>query len=166
MKLGRILFLSLLAVCTLGACQNTSKNEDATKQGEETASPKHDKADVPFTVAKNYFLKNTVETLDHPKFTTSEEFEENFGMATTMGESGKPTPIDFSKQYVIAVALPETNVETKLEPIDLIQDEQGDLTFTYKKEEGEELSHTISPSLIVLVDNEYQGEVKVQERQP
>ena len=59
--------------------------------------------DIPFIVTKNYFTKNTVKRggLENPKIETKENFDGIFGAATTM--NGKPSEINFSKQYVIAV---------------------------------------------------------------
>ena len=40
-------------------------------------------------------------------------------MATVMGANGKPTPIDFNKQFVIAVINNETDISTSFTPIKL-----------------------------------------------
>lgn len=146
MKSKTIIFLSLMLIFALGACQN-SKNE----------------TEVPYQEAKNYFVNNTVEKLDNHKITDQETFESIFGMATTMGDEGRPTAIDFSKEFAIAVVLPETQKQITLHPKKLTQDEKGTLTFRYSKEKGEDLTHTIKPVLIVIVDNQYDGTVKVKE---
>lgn len=41
-------------------------------------------------------------------------------MATTMGINGKPTTIDFAKNYVIAFILSETNLDTIVNPYFLV----------------------------------------------
>ena len=55
------------------------------------------KGEVPFEVAKNYFFKNNQVIPEYPKIVSEEEFNKLFGMATTMGEDGKPTAIDFTR---------------------------------------------------------------------
>lgn len=135
----------LLSIVVFLGCQDSSKKE------------------IPFTVAENYFVKNTVDELKTPKFTDEEAFEQVFGTATTMGESGKPTPINFSKEFVVAVALPETKKETAIRPVKLVE-EDDKLVFSYHKEEGEEMSHSIKPALLIIVDKKYEKEVVVVEK--
>lgn len=168
MRLSKPIFFIILSMFSFVACQNASKKEgnSNTKNNSETknmAGSEESEKEISYTLVKNYFVKNTIEEIDNPVFATKEEFEEVFGMATTMGEGGKPTPIDFSEQYVIAVVLPETQTTTELKPVHLTQNEDDELTFTYKKEEGKEMEHTIKPALIVLVDKEYQNDVMVKE---
>src|SRR5690625_2366782 len=155
MRLSKFIFFAFFSVLSFVACQNTSKKED-NSNNKNTSEPKsrtdseEDEKAVSYTLAEHYFVKNTVEEIENPVFTTEEEFEEVFGMATTMGEDGKPTPINFSEQYAIGVVLPETKTATELKPVGLVQDEDDQLTFTYKKEEGEDMEHTIRPMLIIL----------------
>lgn len=146
MKTKNILLLSLLLTLVLVSCQNSKENKE-----------------IPFETAKNYFVLNTIEKLENPKITDQESFENIFGMGTTMGEEGKKTNIDFSKEFVIGVVLPETQQQIKLHPKKLTQNDQGDLTFIYSKEKGEDLQHTIKPILMVVVDKKYEGNVEVKE---
>jgi len=153
MKTIKNIFIILSCVFMFTACENTNKTKKNTTND----------AVISYKIAKNYFVKNTVDEIENPKITSQEDFDEIFGMATTMGEDGKPTSIDFSKEFVIAVILPETDISTELQPIDLIENEKNNLIFTYKKEEGEKLSHTIKPALILIVDNNHKGEVTLKE---
>src|SRR5690625_3486628 len=153
MKTIKNIFIILSCVFMFTACENTNKTKKNTTND----------AVISYKIAKNYFVKNTVDEIENPKIISQEDFDEIFGMATTMGEDGKPTSIDFSKEFVIAVILPETDISTELQPIDLIENEKNNLIFTYKKEEGEKLSHTIKPALILIVDNNHKGEVTLKE---
>lgn len=65
---------------------------------------------IPYVVMNNYFLKNNVVGISYPLITKQEEFSGLFGMAAVMGKDGAPTSVDFSKESVIAIVLPETNV--------------------------------------------------------
>ena len=92
-------------------------------------------------------------------------FDAIFGMSTTMGEKGKPTEIDFDKSFVIAVEEGQLNKLTELEPGLLLHDDDGiksstpagHLTFKYYINEGDEISYTIRPVLIIIVDKAYQN---------
>ena len=113
-------------------------------------------SEVAFEVAKNYFFKNNQVIPETPKITTEEEFNKLFGMATTMGEEGKPTTIDFTKQFVLAIVLPLTDMATEISPVKL--EEHGDsLLYTYEIKTGEKLSFTIQPVSIIIIDKQYEN---------
>ena len=83
----------LLAFATLIVLAACSQKPTATTD----TGNKGDISGIAFEIAKNYFFKNNQEIPSSPKITTAEEFGKLFGMATTMGEDGKPTEIDFTK---------------------------------------------------------------------
>ena len=107
--------------------------------------------DVPYEVVKNNFFRNDAEIPASPLITTQEQFDSLFGAAAFMGKDGQPTHVDFDRQSVIAVVLPETDIETTLRPLSLTRS-GGSLTFTYGKEENDKLSYTIRPVLLVATD--------------
>ena len=119
--------------------------------------------EVAFEVAKNYFYKNNPKGLPGcPKITSDEVFNALFGMATTMGENGKPTEIDFTKQFVLAVVLPATDVETEVNPIKV--EERGDsLLYTFEVKKGEKLTYSIKPLSIIILDKKYANKEVVLE---
>ena len=104
-----------------------------------------------FDVVKNYFFRNDASIPSSPKITTQEQFESLFGAAAFMGKDGQPTPVDFTRQFVIAVVLPETDIETRLEPVSLTRS-GNTLTFTYAKTEGEKVSYAMRPLLLIASD--------------
>lgn len=157
--------LCALAVCLLAACQSHTKPEKSgwdSEQSEQTTVASK-QADIPFTLAERYFFKNNVGQLESPVITTEKEFRSLFGTAPVMGESGKPTAIDFAKQYVIAVVKPETDFSTTLEPVSLKRDEQGTIVFTYQVKKGEKQSYAILPCLLIIVDKTETGNVALNE---
>ena len=113
--------------------------------------------DVPYTELDHYFFKNGQALPDNPKIDTEEAFASLFGTAPLMGESGKPTPVDFGKEFVIAVVKPVTEYETELEP-EALRKENGELVFTYNEKVGERQSWTMQPILLVKVSREYETE--------
>jgi len=118
---------------------------------------------VPFTEAKNYFVKNNIEAaVDNPKFETQQEFEQVFGMATTMGENGKPTPIDFSKEFVIAQIEDPSTQSISLKPIS-IRKNSNILEVKYKKVVGKNQSYTTQTSMILIINKKYDGDVNFVE---
>lgn len=118
---------------------------------------------VPYTVGRNYFVKNTFTdtTLRNSTITAREEFDRVFGRAAVMGSL--PTPIDFAKQYVIAVVEPMTEEAVYLDVVSLIET-GDDIVMTYSRKTGEKRSYFTRPYLMVIVDKEYSGRVTVEER--
>lgn len=117
------------------------------------------KKDVPFEVAHNYFVRNDVTEPIPAKIASQDEFERYFGMAAFMGKKGRPTPIDFETQFVIAVVLPETSHSTELRAESLSDDGQK-LTFTYHVDVADkENTWTQVPVLLIVVDRQYERDI-------
>jgi hypothetical protein len=112
---------------------------------------------IPYSIAQNYFVKNTVESIPNPKIESEETFKTYFGAAAKMGESGKPTVIDFAKEFAIAAVLPAENVATTIHPVSLKKGIDGSVVFEYKVETGNKLSYTIRPFLLLVVDKKFDG---------
>ena len=117
--------------------------------------------EIPFYEAKNYFIRNDIQNSVPVKFENEKDFKEYFGMAAVMGKDGMPTSIDFTKQYVIAVTLPETDTETDINLVSLKKDTNSDIILTYKVITGEKRSYTIVPVRLLIVDKKYDGTVKL-----
>ena len=79
-------------------------------------------------------------------------------MAAVMGRS--ITPIDFSKQFVIAVSEKPTANSTTYSPLSLVRSE-GRIVFSYGIERGSKISYIIQPLLLIVVDKKYESEVEV-----
>jgi len=122
------------------------------------------KSNIDYREAKNYFFRNDAEIPANPLVETQEQFETLFGMATTMGPDGKPTAIDFDKEFVIAVVPGETNRPTTIEPKGLYK--AGDsLVFNYKlNQKDEDQGFTTQPVFIAIVSrNHYAPKVILHE---
>ena len=117
--------------------------------------------EIPFYEAKNYFVRNDIQNSVPVKFENEKDFKEYFGMAAVMGKDGMPTSIDFTRQYVIAVTLPETDTETDINLVSLKKDTNSDIILTYKVITGEKRSYTIVPVRLLIVDKKYDGTVKL-----
>ena len=118
---------------------------------------------VPFREAKNYFVKNNIDTaIDNQKFETQQEFDQVFGMATTMGENGKPTPINFSKEFVVTQIENPSMKSVFLKPIS-IRKNSNILEVKYRKIIGENQSYTTQTSMILIIDRKYEGDVNFVE---
>lgn len=104
---------------------------------------------VDFKEGANYFVRNDVEEV--PLVLNSEaERDSVLGMAAVMGDGGLPTEIDFSKESVINIALPETNCPTDLHVKSVVQ--KGDsLIVSYEAMRQEECSYTMRPYTMVIV---------------
>lgn len=150
MKTYILAFLGIVAVAlTIASCSTLSKRQ-ATR-------------DVPYIVAQRYFLKNDVSQLPNGIITTEQEFYSLFGEAAVMGKNGRPTQINFQKQFVIAVTVPETNTDTNIEPVSLRREADA-LVLSYIVDKGEKRSYTIQPLLLIVVDKKYEGTVELRQQ--
>ena len=139
------LTIALAVGAVLLLCCNCSVFNKLNKIYDE-ASP------IMFTELENYFVRNDVDCSKQQRLILDNktDFEQFFGMGTFMG--GMPTDVNWNKQYVVALVLPETNRETIITPIDVRQD--GDnVVLCYKVERGhEKLSYTMVPFTAVAID--------------
>lgn len=115
--------------------------------------------EIPFQVAQNYFVNNSYKQgeLSSYKISNALEFEKFIGMATIQGEKGKPTIIDFTKQFVIVVINEVTNVQTELIPEKLILFGKKKLKFVYKTIQGEQTNFMMQPFTMIIVDKKYKN---------
>ena len=147
----KILF-AISMLLAIVACTNDSTG---------SVKPREEAVEIPFEVAKNYFFRNDQQIPNSPKITTEEDFNKFFGMATVMGEDGKPTTIDFTKQFVLAVVYPETDTDLEINPIN-VKTRGNSLIYTYEAKAGEKQSFTIQPFSIIILDKQYENyEVKL-----
>ncbi|TGD57996.1 hypothetical protein [Flavobacterium humi] len=150
-----IVTIALLIGVTIVSC-NTKSEEKIP----EAVIPASVATDVPYTEARNYFVKNSFREaqLSNPKISSQEKFEAIFGMARTMAKDGIPTPIDFSKQYVIAIINPVTDITTTLS-VSTLKQKDNAIILNYDVEEGKKQSFSTQPFLLLVVDTTYQGEI-------
>ncbi len=128
----------------------------ACKSGSETS--KNEREMVPFEIGRNYFVRNDA-TYQVGKIETQAEFDQLFAPATTMGEEGKPTPINFSKQFVIAILEPEANMNNAIKLV-LLEKSKDMLYVSYQIVAEEKQTFTTVPSLILILDKEYNASVE------
>lgn len=150
----------LAAGLFLTACQhpgNTSKTPKADSPIHKTV-----RGEVPYKVLEHYFLKNTATGQAVPaKITSKEVFEKLFGAAATM--KGRPTPVHFEQEYVVAVVKQETDTATLLIPVSLQRSSSGDMTFSYINRRADRQSFSIRPILLIAVDRTEQGNIRLKE---
>lgn len=152
-------FAAALALTALTACHSQRPATDATTSATAVST----KNDIAYTVAQRYFVRNDVKTFSSPLVTSQKVFDALFGMATTMGPDGQPTEIDFARRNVIAVVLPETDVETQIIPVSLTG-RDGKAVFRYRVARGtEHRSYTIRPVLLVTADKAATADVTTEE---
>lgn len=142
-----------IACSILMACTSTNTS---TKSAETVTAID---STIPYKIADGYFVSNEVKQPIAKAITTEAEFNTLFGMATVMGENGKPTPIDFTKEYVIALTLPETDRATELTPISLAHTSDNGITFRYSVTVGEQHTYTITPCLLLIVSTSHKAPI-------
>lgn len=153
---------SLLISCQNNTPEPQNDNVDSLNISTVTTTENNNSSEISYTIAENYFVKNTVKTIDNPLFETKEAFEAVFGMAPVMGKGGQPTEIDFSKQFVIALATPVIDTMCKIEPMSLQKNDAGEIVLRYKIKMGEKISYQIRASLILVVDKANVGKVVLE----
>ena len=117
---------------------------------------------VPYTEAKGYFIMNNVQNFNNGIITTEAEFQASFSGVATMGSA--PTSIDFTKQNVIAIVKPVTNLSPKLTAVSLTKYSDGKLEFVYKYTTGAEQTSYSRPILLVIFDKSCTGTLSIEEK--
>lgn len=119
------------------------------------ASSKNDT--VPYTLAKNYFVKNTYPDKEFHllKITSEEKLNEIFGMAAFMGKNGKPTKIDFSQQFVIALINSTSNNISALNVYALKNETNGLRLFYSLSTTSAPQSYSARYCALLVVDKKY-----------
>ena len=118
-------------------------------------------SEVPYVVAKGYFVRNDVRRIPNGKITDARLFKEIFGAAAVMGPYGLPTKIDFEKDYVIVVSENASHTKTEIFPSSLSQLSDGTLRLVCRIEKGEEQSFTSLPCLILVVSRLYDAPLSI-----
>jgi len=161
----KIGLIAIITAIVFGSCNSMSKTADKVQPDSSgSTTPVAAAQDVPYTIAQHYFVNNTYHDGDlvNPKISSQEEFDKLFGPAAVMGKNGPPTNIDFSKQYVIAVIGKLTDRGTSI-TISSLKQKGNVISLTYKLNEGEKGMSIIRPAILIIVDQKYQGEVKLVE---
>lgn len=181
-RLYKFFLLVLLAafIRVASACKNNDSQAGNTPQMEDlnatsagTSSLDHAALDgewlppmqIPFIELQRYFVRTDVDQPNEFKFESKGQFEGVFSPAATMNEGGQPMEIQFDKDFVIAVVLPETDVETEVKAVSLQRLSDGALLFTYKVDRGSKQSFTMKPFLAVVVEKQFDGRVVLREEQ-
>ncbi len=115
------------------------------------------KNNVPYVEANHYFVRNDVTDFSPRKITSQEELEKFFGYAAVMSSdgSGLPTSIDFSKQYVLAVILPQTDKDTDIK-VKSLTSNGNKVMLAYKVvTKGAPRTYSTTPFTLLIVDKKY-----------
>lgn len=133
----------LLVLCS--GCSFMDKMYAAQKI-DEVATP------IPFTTLENYFVRNDVDCSKQQRLIIDNraDFEKYFGMAAHMG--GMPTEVNWNKQFVVALVLPETKRATSIYPVAVKVSDNNILVFSYQVKKGDRISHTMVPFTAVAID--------------
>ncbi len=143
-------FLLPYAALILAACTSVA-NKNSTVSSPTTAGDTL----IAYRIADRYFLRNDVKFPDDPIVTTQAQFDSLFHCAPVMGEDGKPTKIDFQREFVIGISLPETNDETSIVPGEMTMDDDI-LNLNYAVNVGEHnRSFSIKPLVLLIVERKY-----------
>ena len=138
----------VLGALLLLLCSNCSFMDKmyAAQKIDDVATP------VPYTTLENYFVRNDVDCSKQQRLIidNQRDFEGYFGMAATMG--GLPTEVNWNKQYVVALILPETNRATSITPVNVKVANDDIMVFSYHVKKGDKMSHKMVPFTAVAID--------------
>lgn len=137
-----ITIMAIIAVALMCVQCTTSKELRQAKKGAKS---------VPYTVLENYHVRNNIDgSKPHRLIIDNErDFNAFFGPAAIMG--GLPTDINWKKQFVVAILLPETNKPTMVTPMDVKQS-PGNIIFKYQVNRGRKTSYTLIPFAAVALN--------------
>ncbi|MBN2694035.1 hypothetical protein JXR93_05190 [bacterium] len=160
----------LVSILVISGCSKNSElskesvKNDNSKKVETVVKKEESLKTVPFSFAKNYFVKNSAseESLKINKIESIDVFESIFGMATLMGDNGTPTVIDFKNQFLVSYIVPETDIKTEINVKNIIQNEKNELVVNLEIKEGEKQSFTSQPFILLIVDKKYNGDVVIK----
>ena len=152
---------TIALVLLLGACTNKLAKKEPVKASAGTTAAG---ADIPYTQADRYFVRNDYVAAEHPdpRIRTAAEFEKIFGMAAVMGAS--PTQINFTTQDVIAIIEAASDLNPQI-TIRSLKKEGDQLVVRYLVSYGQKTTYTIQPALLLLIDKKQTGTVRL-EKQP
>lgn len=157
----QFVFSLLIIMGCFTACQNPQSQQNTGRQSDLADSGTY-RNNVSYKLAKNYFVRNdaNLSGFSSPKIETEKAFEAMFGAAAVMGDENTPTPIDFNRQYVIAIINPVTDSATDLS-VEYVQ-KAGDLiTIAYKETVGEKQTMQTRPFLLLVLDRKDEGRIEV-----
>ena len=148
--MSKFTFLLPFAALFMSACIGVAPKTDANGNGPHSADSL-----IAYRIADRYFLRNDVKFPDDPIVTTQAQFDSLFGCAPVMGENGLPTKIDFQREFVIGISLPETNDETNIVPGEMTMNDDI-LKLNYAVNVGEQnRSFSIKPLMLLIVERKY-----------
>ena len=129
-------------------CSNCSFMDKmyAAQKIDQVATP------IKYTTLENYFVRNDVDCSKQQRLIIDNkaDFEKYFGMAAHMG--GMPTEVNWNKQFVIALVLPETKRATTIYPVAVKVSDNNILVFSYLVKKGDNMSHSMVPFTAVAID--------------
>ncbi len=145
----KTLSIIVMAVMMLLCCNcSTSKELRQAQEGAQT---------VPYTVLKNYFVRNDVDASRLQRLIIDNEgdFNAYFGPAALMG--GMPTDINWKTQFVIAIVLPETDRTMNVIPLEVKQS-PGNVIFKYQLNRGRKTGYRQVPFSAIAVNRAYDAQ--------
>ncbi len=128
-----------------------------------TSSKPTGTSEVPYTIAQNYFVKNDVKENNAFKITSQAELDASYGIGRTMSDNSKPTVIDFSKSFAIAVLAPVSDEISGIR-IEYLQKGKDSLFLQYKIEKGQKQSFSTRQTKLLIVDKQYDLPLSVSEK--
>lgn len=153
MKKIVLAFIIVIGFLGLQSCNSYNISKESKEKIQE----------IPYTLAKNYFINNTITSGVPTKITTAKDFEKYFGLASFMGKNGEPTKINFDKEYIAVVDYGETDKKIEIIPQKLYRNKDK-IVLEYAIKEGNRQGYISRPFQIWIISKKYNGEIILNER--
>lgn len=138
-------FLTIIAIVATALLCCQCATSSLLRKAQKGAKP------IPYRVLENYYVRNTIDCskVQRMIFDNQRDFDAFFGPAALMGS--RPTSVDWNKQYVAAVVLPETNKPTMVTPIE-VKGNRNAVIINYQVNRGHKTGYTLVPFAAVALD--------------
>lgn len=139
----KTLFLCLLALVSFLPAEAVKESTDA----------------VVLRELHNYYHNRGAQIPSAPLVTTKDEFDKQFGEAAVMTKNGQPSAVNFRREVVLAIVLPETNRATEIDSVELRKTAKGQLALSYAVHYGARRSYFVQPMRLFALSSRYKGYV-------
>lgn len=119
--------------------------------------------EIPYQELHHYFVGNDYADQDLHAVVMRKrtEFDRILHPAATMGKDGMPTPVDFEKNYVVALVGKTTEHASEI-TIEKVSASSGEIIIHARHHEGNLQTFSIRPLRLIAIGNAFRGNVSLK----
>lgn len=149
--------MTMLAAMAIGTTMQASNVQEANLMSVNAPGKTQKEKVVTATEVRNYFHRNDAPVPQQVLFTSQAAFDRQFSPAARMGVGGEPTKLNFRRQAVVAIVLPETNRTAEISDVKLVETAKNRLRLSYTVNYGQRQSYTTQPIELLTIDSKYRN---------